>query len=101
MVFGFARGAQAALRFTMLYPDRVAAVAALSAGTYTLPLRSVVTAGGATPAMMPFGVANLEELSGRGIDPLRMTGVRYLIEVGAADNAEGDVPRQWDAYMGK
>ena len=101
LLFGFSRGAQAALRFSMLYPERVEAVAALSAGTYTLPLRSVSTPAGPAAAMMPFGVANLEELAGRGVDQLRMAGVRYLIEVGGSDNKDGDVPRQWDTFVGK
>jgi pimeloyl-ACP methyl ester carboxylesterase len=101
LLFGFSRGAQAALRFSMLYPERVEAVAALSAGTYTLPLRSVTTPAGPAAAMMPFGVANLEELAGRGVDQLRMAGVRYLIEVGGSDNKDGDVPRQWDTFVGK
>lgn len=101
MLFGFSRGAQAALRFSMLYPDRVEAVAALSAGTYTLPVKSVLTASGPALAPLPFGVADLEQLAGRGIDQFRMSGVRYLIEVGANDNRDGDVPRQWDPFVGK
>lgn len=36
-LFGFSGGAQFAHRFTMLYPERVAAVAAAAAGWYTLP----------------------------------------------------------------
>ena len=101
MLFGFSRGAQAALRFAMLYPERVDAVAAFSAGTYTLPVGSVATASGPTLAKMPFGVADLPELSGRGVDQRRMAGVRFLIGVGATDNKDGDVPRQWDSYVGR
>jgi hypothetical protein len=37
LVYGFSRGAQMAHRFSMLYPDQVAAEATLSAGSYTLP----------------------------------------------------------------
>ena len=101
MLFGFSRGAQAALRFTMLYPERVEAVAAFSAGTYTLPVRTVATANGPALARMPYGVADLPELTGRGVDQARLTGVRFLIGVGAADNNNGDVPRQWDTYVGR
>src|SRR5205807_7303299 len=41
VVFGFSRGAQEALRFSMFYPERVQAVAAFSAGTYTVPVNTV------------------------------------------------------------
>ena len=37
LVFGHSRGAQLALRFTEIHPELVAGVAAISAGTYTLP----------------------------------------------------------------
>ncbi|CAA9285094.1 MAG: hypothetical protein AVDCRST_MAG77-4200 [uncultured Chloroflexi bacterium] len=100
LLFGFSRGAQAALRFTMLYPERVEAVAALSAGTYTLPVKSVLTSAGVTRAPLPFGVADLEQLAGRGIDPVRLAGVRFWIGVGARDNNYNDVPRQWDPFVG-
>ncbi len=101
MLFGFSRGAQAALRFSLLYPERVEAVAAVSAGTYTLPLKSVLTANGPALAPLPFGVADLQQLAGRDVDPYRLSAVRYLIEVGANDNKDGDVPRQWDPFVGK
>ena len=101
MLFGFSRGAQAALRFSMLYPERVGAVAALSAGTYTVPVRWMLTASGPAQAPMPFGVFDIEQRAGRGIDALQMTGIRYWIGVGAGDNREGDVPRQWDQFLGK
>jgi predicted esterase len=102
LFFGFSRGAQAALRFAMLYPDRVEAVAAFSAGTYTLPTTSVKTAAGGTlAAPLPFGVADLEQRAGWQVDPSRMSAVRFLIGVGSRDNREGDVPRQWDPFVGK
>ena len=102
LLFGFSRGAQAALRFAMLYPDRVEAVAAFSAGTYTLPTTSVTTAAGGTlAAPLPFGVADLEQRAGRQIDPARMCAVRVLIGVGSWDDRESDVPRQWDPFVGK
>ena len=101
MLFGFSRGAQAALRFTMLYPERVDSVVAFSAGTYTLPVRAIATASGPALAKMPFGVADLPELSGRTVDQRGLAGVRFLIGVGATDNRDGDVPRQWDTFVGR
>ena len=102
MVFGFSRGAQEALRFSMLYPERVQAVAALSAGTYTLPVTTVKTVAGTTlNAPFPYGIADLAARYGRTVDTQRLSTVPFLIGVGGADNKEGDVPRQWDSYEGK
>jgi pimeloyl-ACP methyl ester carboxylesterase len=102
MVFGFSRGAQEALRFSLFFPERVQAVAALSAGTYTLPVKTIKTVAGATlDAPFPYGVADLAQRSGRPLDERRLGTVRFLIGVGAADNREGDVPHQWDPYVGK
>jgi pimeloyl-ACP methyl ester carboxylesterase len=102
MVFGFSRGAQEALRFSMFFPERVQAVAAVSAGTYTLPVDTVKTVAGATvQAPYPYGTAGLAERRGRAIDQQQLAAVRFLIGVGGADNREGDVPRQWDPYEGK
>ena len=101
MMFGFSRGAQEALRFATLYPERVEAVAALSAGTYTVPVGSMRTASGETQAPLPYGVADLEQRTGRPVDLQRLRSVRFLIAVGARDDHEADVPRQWDPYIGK
>ena len=102
LLFGFSRGGQAALRFTLLFPERVHAVASLSAGTYTLPVRSVKTAAGAAMAApLPYGVADVEQLMGRSVDQAGLAAVRFWIGVGARDNVDGDVPRQWDPFVGK
>ena len=101
LVFGFSRGAQAALRFTMLYPERVQAVAALSAGTYTLPLRTVNTVAGPVAAPFPFGIADVEQRTGRSVDLERMARARFWIGVGGADTNESEVPRQWDPSLGR
>jgi predicted esterase len=102
LVFGFSRGAQAATRLVMFYPDRVAAVAAFSAGTYTLPVGSVPTAGGpALEAPLPFGVADLPQRTGRRLALDRLGRVPLLVGAGAADDRADDVPRQWDPYVGR
>lgn len=102
MLFGFSRGAQAALRFALLFPERVQAVAACSAGTYTIPAKSVLSEAGLTiAAPLPYGVADIEQRAGRDIQASAMAGVRFLIGVGAKDNRESDVPRQWDQFLGK
>lgn len=100
--FGFSRGAQAALRFTMLNPNRVRAVVAVSAGTYTVPATTIKTlAGTVETAPMPFGVADIEQRGGHAIDLPQLRTVPMLVAVGATDNRDGDVPRQWDPYVGK
>lgn len=101
MLFGFSRGAQAALRFTTLYPDRVESVVALSAGTYTLPLATIQTSAGTVRAPLPFGVADLDQHLGRVLDTAHLARVRFFIGVGGGDNRDGDVPRQWDPFVGK
>lgn len=101
MLFGFSRGAQAALRFTTLFPDRVESVVALSAGTYTLPLAVIQTSTGTVRAPLPFGVADLDQHLGRMVDTAHLTRVRFFIGVGGGDNRDGDVPRQWDPFVGK
>ena len=101
LLFGFSRGAQEALRFTLLYPERVRAVAALSAGTYTLPVASVQTASGAPlAAPLPFGVADFDQRTGRGFNDRALSHIDFWIAVGALDNRDADVPRQWDPYLG-
>lgn len=102
LLFGFSRGAQEALRFTMLYPSRVTAVAAISAGTYTMPVRAVKTLAGTTmDAPMPYGVADMAQLAGHDLDTAALARVRFLIQVGAGDNQPNDVPHQWDPYEGR
>ncbi|HEX2032795.1 MAG TPA: hypothetical protein VHS99_01300 [Chloroflexota bacterium] len=102
LLFGFSRGAQASLRFALLYPERVEAVAAVAAGTYTLPAKTIKTAAGTTlNAPLPYGVADLEQRMGRGLDQLEISGVRFWIGVGSKDNRDGDVPRQWDQFVGR
>jgi pimeloyl-ACP methyl ester carboxylesterase len=100
LVFGFSRGAQAAMRLALFHPDRVESIAAFSAGTYTLPMAQVRTPAGMTRANLPFGVADLEARRGVGLDLDALRQVRILVGVAAGDNKEGDVPRQWDPFVG-
>jgi pimeloyl-ACP methyl ester carboxylesterase len=98
LLFGHSRGAQLALRFTEIHPDQVAGVAAVSAGTYTLPLSSD-SSGQALP--YPFGIANLAQTDGgQPFDAPDFESVPIWIAVGGADNNDGDVPDAWDPYIG-
>jgi pimeloyl-ACP methyl ester carboxylesterase len=96
LVLGHSRGAQLAHRFAEFRPDRVLAVAALSAGTYTLPLSS----GPSGSLSFPYGVKDMAEYGGRAFDPARFGGVQFWVGVGGLDTNAADVPRQWDTYEG-
>jgi pimeloyl-ACP methyl ester carboxylesterase len=96
LVLGHSRGAQLAHRFAEFRPDQVLAVAALSAGTYTLPLSSGPQGG----FNFPFGVKDLPVYTGRAFDKARFGGVLFWVGVGGQDINAADVPRQWDSYEG-
>jgi pimeloyl-ACP methyl ester carboxylesterase len=91
LVLGHSRGAQLAHRFAEFRPDRVLAVAALSAGTYTLP---------STSGSFPYGVKDLAQYAGRTFDAAGFEGVQFWVGVGGQDTNPSDLPRQWDAYEG-
>jgi pimeloyl-ACP methyl ester carboxylesterase len=96
LVFGHSRGAQLAHRFAEFRPDRVLAVAALSAGTYTLP----TAAGSAGGMSFPYGVNDLALYGGRAFDPARFDDVQFWVGVGGQDTNAADLPHQWDTYEG-
>jgi pimeloyl-ACP methyl ester carboxylesterase len=96
LVLGHSRGAQLAHRFAEFRPDKVLAVAALSAGTYTLPL----SASPQGSLSFPYGVKDLAQYGGRAFDAARFGGVQFWVGVGGQDNNAADVPRQWDSYEG-
>jgi pimeloyl-ACP methyl ester carboxylesterase len=99
LLFGHSRGAQLSLRFTEMHPDLVTAVAAVSAGTYTLPESRDPRNG--TLLQFPFGVGDLaRDDGGQAFDPSRFGQVPIWIGVGADDNNPADVPHDWDAYIG-
>ncbi len=101
ITFGFSRGAQTATRLGMIYPDRVIGVGAASAGTYTLPTRTVPSPSGPIPAPFPFGSDGIEQKLGRPVIIDSVKKVSYWIGVGELDSKDADVPRQWDTYQGK
>jgi pimeloyl-ACP methyl ester carboxylesterase len=99
LLFGHSRGAQLALRFTELHPEQVTAVAAVSAGTYTLPM--ALDSHGAEMDF-PFGVAEVErEDGGITFDAQEFAEVPIWIGVGGDDTNPGDVPHAWDSYIGR
>jgi pimeloyl-ACP methyl ester carboxylesterase len=96
LVLGHSRGAQLAHRFAEFRPDRVLAVAALSAGTYTLPL----TVGPQGSMSFPFGLKDLALYTGRAFDARRFGAIPFWIGVGGLDTNPAEVPRQWDSFEG-
>jgi predicted esterase len=98
ILLGFSRGAQLAHRFALAYPERTRAIAAMSAGSYTVP--SSVDAAGASLAF-PFGTADLGKRLNRSIDGRAVSKVDFWIAVGGDDTNVDDVPRQWDTLLGK
>lgn len=96
LILGHSRGAQLAHRFTEFRPDRVLAVAALSAGTYTLP----ESTGPADDFLFPYGVQDMERYAGHAFDAERFETVGIWVGVGGQDNNPNEVPRQWDRIEG-
>jgi pimeloyl-ACP methyl ester carboxylesterase len=90
LLLGHSRGAQLAHRFAEFRPERVLAVAALSAGTYTMPQGS---------ASFPYGVKDLA-YGGPAFDAKKVGGVQFWVGVGGLDTNAAEVPRQWDSYEG-
>jgi pimeloyl-ACP methyl ester carboxylesterase len=96
LILGHSRGAQLAHRFAEFRPDRVLAIAALSAGTYTMP----TTNGPNGNFNFPFGVHDLEQYTGHPFDADRFDSVGIWVGVGGQDTNAADVPRQWDTVEG-
>jgi pimeloyl-ACP methyl ester carboxylesterase len=92
LILGHSRGAQLAHRFAEFRPDKVLAVAAMSAGDYTLPT--------ATRQGFPFGINDLATYTGHAFDAARFANVPFLVGVGGRDTNAADVPRQWDGIEG-
>ena len=96
LFYGFSRGSQEAHRFSFMYPEATLGVAGMSAGSYTLPLRSMVQRGASAALKYPFGIQDVDQICGRVFDSEAAQRVQYWIAVGSGDTRVEDVPRQWD-----
>jgi pimeloyl-ACP methyl ester carboxylesterase len=96
LILGHSRGAQLAHRFAEFRPENVLAVAALSAGTYTLPQTSSPQGG----LSFPYGVRDLTQYAGHAFDPNHFDRVQFWVGVGGQDTNPADLPRQWDSVEG-
>jgi pimeloyl-ACP methyl ester carboxylesterase len=100
MLYGFSRGGQLAHRFASFYPQSTLGVASFSCGTFTLPYSRTMPNGQNLSLAFPFGMADLDRYTGRAFDLDALRNVDFLIGVGAKDNQSGDLPHQWDPYLG-
>src|SRR5438552_5475198 len=91
-VVGFSRGAQSAHWFALRHPERVAALATLSAGTYTMPTSS---------EPYPLGIGDFTLWNHqRPFDAAALRRVRIFVGVGGADANPADVAPAWDGVGG-
>jgi pimeloyl-ACP methyl ester carboxylesterase len=98
LLLGHSRGAQLAHRFALFHPERILAVAALAAGTYTLPFDR--SAEGKV-IRFPFGISDLPSISGHQFSRTRfIEDTHFWLGVGSEDNNPNDLPRAWDPYLG-
>ena len=97
LMFGFSRGSQEALRFSLMFPDYTLGVAGLSAGSYTLP-SSTYADGRAM--RYPYGTSDVDTICGQKFNAAAAKQIAYWVGVGASDTRTEDVPRQWDALVG-
>lgn len=97
LMFGFSRGSQEAIRYSLMFPDLTLGVAGLAAGSYTLPAS---TDAQGRAMRYPFGTADVDTFCGQKFNAAAARDVAYWIGVGGADTNAQDVPRQWDQLVG-
>ncbi len=100
LLYGFSRGGQAVHRFATLYPERTLAVAAVAAGSYTLPLQTMLVNGRSQTLAMPYGVANMRAKLGSDFNYTAFKQIPFRVSVGGNDTNFADTPRAWDTYLG-
>jgi pimeloyl-ACP methyl ester carboxylesterase len=98
LLLGHSRGAQLAHRFALFNPERILAVAAVAAGTYTLPIERSPEG---KLIRFPFGVSDLPSIAGHPFSKqIFIEDTYFWIGVGTEDNNPNDLPRAWDPYLG-
>jgi pimeloyl-ACP methyl ester carboxylesterase len=98
LLMGYSRGAQLAHRFALFHPERILAVAAVGAGTYTLPFERNEDG---KAIRFPFGISDMGTISGQPFSRTRfIEDTHFWLGVGSEDNNPNDLPRAWDQYIG-
>lgn len=101
LLYGHSRGGQAVHRFATYYPERTLGVAALSAGSYTLPLQTMLVNGRPETLAMPYGVADMRRHLGGEFNYEAFKRVPFMVLVGGRDGNPNETPRAWDPYIGR
>ncbi len=101
LLYGHSRGGQAVHRFATYFPERTLGVAALAAGSYTLPLQTMLIGGKSQELPLPYGVATMGRYLGRDFNSEAFKQIAFRIAVGGSDTNPNDTPRAWDPYLGK
>ena len=101
LLYGHSRGGQAAHRFATYFPDRTLGVAALSAGSYTLPLQTMLVGGESRVLPLPYGVATMRRHLGHDFAGDAFKQIAFRIAIGGRDSNPHDTPRAWDPYLGR
>jgi hypothetical protein len=79
-------------------PRRVLAVAALAAGTYTLPMER---SDQGNMLRFPFGIGDMRTVAGHPFSKLQVIeDTEFWVGVGSEDTNAADLPRAWDQYEG-
>jgi len=99
LALGFSRGAGLLERYVMARPERIAAVASMSSGAYTLPQACAEAAGRSEPLPFPLGTADFERWAGRRLDAGALRRIPLWVAVGAKDVIEPPAP--WDGLLGR
>ncbi len=101
-MFGFSRGGQIVHRYATFYPEEVLGVAAMSAGSYTLPVPQFKRSDQASKVDLrfPFGTADLAQYTGHNLNMEALLKVNFWLGVGGSDIAVKDVPEAWIPYLG-
>ncbi|MBV8086368.1 MAG: hypothetical protein JO247_16295 [Chloroflexi bacterium] len=97
LALGFSRGAGTLQRFAMVHPGRLAAVALLSSGGYTLPYPCARGAAGMQELPFPIGTSGFERWLGQPPDEAGFRQLRTWLAVGSDDT---DPPTPWDSLLG-
>ena len=97
LALGFSRGAGTLQRFAMVHPDRLAGLAMLSSGGYTLPYPCAQGERAIQELPFPIGTSGLAQWLGQPLDAAGFRQVKTWLAVG---NDDTEPPTPWDALLG-
>jgi predicted esterase len=101
LLVGFSRGGSAVERFSLIHPDQVQAVAALSGGAYTLPQACVEKNGKSAVLPLPLGTADIATWTDHPFDAADFKRIPFFLSVGGDDNKPQFLPSTYDVMIGQ